>query len=121
MFEFSSSDDTAAFICKLDVAAFTGCTSPRLYTNVADGAHRFEVRAVDPEGRVNPTGAISDFTIDTRAPVASFDGQPAGRINTDTITVSFSADEGGVSFACRLDGSVSTGCSSPIELSDLTD
>jgi hypothetical protein len=62
-FTFSASQAGSAFACRLDGAAFAACTSPVTYTGLATGAHRFEVRATDPAGNVDPTPAAFLWTI----------------------------------------------------------
>ena len=41
------------FECRVDVADFSPCRSPRAYTGLAKGAHSFEVRVSTPDGRVS--------------------------------------------------------------------
>jgi hypothetical protein len=54
-FAFSSNEVGSTFECSLDGAAFTGCTSPKDYTNLSDGSHTFEVKATDTAGNVSQT------------------------------------------------------------------
>ena len=49
---FSSDDASAAIKCKLDGAAFAGCTSPAVFKNLASGAHTVVVQATDASGNV---------------------------------------------------------------------
>jgi acid phosphatase type 7 len=54
-FAFSSNEAGSTFECSLDGAAFTGCSSPKDYTNLSDGSHTFEVKATDTAGNVSQT------------------------------------------------------------------
>lgn len=70
-FAFSSPDDLAAtFECRLDAAAFALCQSPHTTAHLVDGAHRFEVRAVDALGNEDTTPASHSWTIDAVVGVA---------------------------------------------------
>ena len=63
-FEFSSDVFTATFECRLDGGAWTACASRQSYTDLADGSHTFEVRAVSPPGNPDTTPASHTWTID---------------------------------------------------------
>ena len=58
-FDFSSSDPTAVFMCSLDNASFTSCTS-ELAISVGTGSHTMLIEAIDPAGNVsNPLLTIT--------------------------------------------------------------
>jgi hypothetical protein len=63
--------DTAKLECRLDAAAFAACSSPTIYRELADGPHRFTVRAIDAPGNADPTPARRTFTVDTDIPVGN--------------------------------------------------
>jgi hypothetical protein len=54
-FTFSSSDATAGFQCRLDLGAFTACSSPYALSNLPNGDHTLQIRAVDPAGNADAT------------------------------------------------------------------
>lgn len=60
---FSSTEQPAGFLCKLDARRETKCGSPSTYAGLAPGSHTFKVRAVDQAGNADPTPAISRFAI----------------------------------------------------------
>jgi hypothetical protein len=62
-FTFSASEAGSRFRCRLDSAAFQGCTSPKAYSSLAGGTHQFRVRAIDRAGNLDPTPAIRNFTV----------------------------------------------------------
>jgi hypothetical protein len=67
-FGFSASGNSSGFECHLDRGAWQGCTSPHGLTGLPDGRHSFEVRAVNPAGRPDPTPARREWTVDTTGP-----------------------------------------------------
>jgi hypothetical protein len=69
-FQFSSSEP-ATFACSLDGAAFSSCSSPKVYVGLADGPHSFEVRGTDHVGN-------------TDAPPVSYSWQIAMPVAPDT-------------------------------------
>jgi Right handed beta helix region len=62
-FKFKASVDRSTFQCRLDGKTFAKCHSPQVYTGLKPGRHRFEVRALDSAGRVDPTPAKLKFTV----------------------------------------------------------
>ena len=116
-FAFSGSDDVTPsaqirFECRLDGGTFATCESPKLYSALTDGAHNFDVRALDAAGNADPTPASHSWTVDTTAPQTTIDAGPTGPTNDSTPTFSFSS-EAGASFQCRVDSAAFAACSSP--------
>ncbi len=62
-FSFSSDDPAAHFLCRIDGAAFSSCTSPATRAKLKLGPHRFSVRAVDAAGNTDPTPAARKFVV----------------------------------------------------------
>ena len=90
-FEFSHSDLAVIFDCSLDGTPFFLCTSPQLYTSLAEGAHSFQVRAVDLLGPGDP--AAHTWTIDLTPPVVVLSSPAAGSVTNDS-TPTFSGTAG---------------------------
>jgi hypothetical protein len=55
------------FECRLDGAAFGGCASPVAFTDLTEGPHTFDVRAVDGAGTPDPTPATNQFNVRPKA------------------------------------------------------
>jgi len=70
-FTFSSSERRSTFECKLDSSIYGACTSPKAYSGLAVGSHRFSVRAKDRAGNVDSTPAVRSWTISAVAPPPS--------------------------------------------------
>ena len=75
---YSSDDAAAAIKCKLDGAAFAGCTSPAVFKNLASGAHTVVVQATDASGNVG--SATRTFSV---APGAGNPHTPSGGDSAD--------------------------------------
>jgi hypothetical protein len=61
---FNSSIDGVTFECRTDGAAWNACASPFQLTDLADGVHTFEVRAIDPRTHLeDETPATSTFRV----------------------------------------------------------
>ncbi|HEX6709713.1 MAG TPA: Ig-like domain-containing protein [Rubrobacter sp.] len=67
-FTFISSESGSKFQCSLDGSLFSGCSSPKIFSNLTDGSHLFGVRAIDASENVDQSPAQRSFTVDTRAP-----------------------------------------------------
>jgi hypothetical protein len=117
-FTFSSSVAGVSFQCSLDGGAFAPCTSPASYTGLTDGAHVFDVRAVDASGNVDPTPGHAAWSIDATAPSAVIAAGPRERTSAARATFWFSAERG-ARLDCSLDGGAFARCSSPARYSGL--
>ncbi len=119
-----SADEDATFVCSLDGAEATACTSPTTHDDLALGGHTFTVTATDDAGNTDETPAQRDWTIveddpgDTTAPETTIDSGPSGEVTDTSATFVFSADEA-ATFVCSLDGGAATACTSPTTHDDL--
>jgi hypothetical protein len=59
---FSSSEAGSRFECKIDGGPFAPCVSP-FHKRLSFGHHRFEVRAADAAGNVDPTPAAASVAV----------------------------------------------------------
>ncbi len=84
----------------------------------AEGAYTVRLRATDTAGNV-AAPATRAFSVDTTAPNTSITAQPSDPTNATGASFSFSADEGGSTFECQLDGGGWSSCSSPKSYSGL--
>lgn len=68
-YQFNSPDDSnASFQCSLDSGAWSSCSSPKSYSQLAAGSHTFSVRAYDKGGNVDPTPAARTWTVEIQPP-----------------------------------------------------
>ena len=110
---FSDTEAGVHFQCQLDGSGFTACSSPQSYSGLADGAHTFQVRALDAAGNASSSTSYA-WTIDTTPPTVALTATPADPSNDPTPSFSFSASETGTTFQCRLDGGAWVSCTSPV-------
>lgn len=125
-FEFSSNEGTATFECRLDSSAdedWQVCSSPHTTEFLVDGAHTFEVRAVDTQERPDLTPAKVAFTVDTVLPVSNFTSGPedGDHINVNAPTFGFESSKPDSTFVCSLDGGPFVPCSSPHTTASLSE
>lgn len=114
-FTFGAAGSPESYQCRLSRADVTGawsaCTSPTTYTDLADGTYRFEVRATDAAGNTDPTPAYRGFAVDTTAPETSITSGPtAGSfLLSSSALLQLGSTEPGGTYSCSLNG-VSLGC-----------
>jgi hypothetical protein len=115
-FSFHSSEVGSTFQCSLTSGApdsFSACSSGKTYTNLANGAYTFKVRATDSAGNQG-TAAIYDWTVDnsladTTPPVTTIDTKPPDPSDSSTASFTYHANEPST-FECRLDGAPFAAC-----------
>ena len=73
-FTFSSNETGSTFECQLDGGGFSVCTSPKGYSDLSEGTHTFEVRAIDVLGNSDLSPASFSWTIDAVAPYTTLNG-----------------------------------------------
>jgi PKD repeat protein/glucose/arabinose dehydrogenase len=61
-FTFTSDEPDSTFLCSVDGAEATACTSP-LRVRVGGGSHTLEVTAVDADGNADPTPAVREWVV----------------------------------------------------------
>ena len=84
----------AGFQCRVDAAAFAGCTSPHTTAALADGTHTFQVRALAPSGAPDPTPASQTFVVDTTRPDTNITGGPINSVSSTTADVHVHVERG---------------------------
>src|SRR3954468_17234641 len=79
--EFGSSESGSTFLCSLDGATATACSSPHHLSGLGDGQHTFSVQAVDGFGNVDPSAATATWHVDLTPPDTLLTGQPPLHMN----------------------------------------
>jgi large repetitive protein len=107
---FTSNYASATYMCSLDGAVASACTSPKFFS-VGDGAHTFKVFGIDPWGEADAAGAIVNWTVDTIAPSTSL---TVNQNSNNNFTFTMTSNEGNSTFLCSFDGGSYQSCSSPL-------
>jgi hypothetical protein len=110
-FQFSSTDGTATFECKLDGGNWQSCTTGKAYTGLDDGSHTFSVRSHDAVNHTSAPATDTWAVADSGPPNATIDSGPADGVATDA-GFTFSVDESS-SFQCKLDTEAFAACGGP--------
>lgn len=66
-FGFTDSEAGVSFECRLNEGSYSVCVSPKSYSELADGPHTFDVRAVDAAGN-HSAAASHTWTVDVQGP-----------------------------------------------------
>ncbi|MGH2958283.1 MAG: hypothetical protein ACRDKE_01655 [Solirubrobacterales bacterium] len=118
-------DDTEAevtFECSDNGAAYSACTSPVNLSSLGEGARTFAVRTKDGATPANTGGASTiSWIVDTVAPPAPSVSGPSGVVGSSSAVITFTDTEAAVTFECSRDGGLYAACTSPVNLTGLTD
>jgi hypothetical protein len=128
-FSFSSQTAGATFQCRswlhgAPAPGFSSCSSPRQYSGLGNGTRRFEVRAVDPSGRVSASPAAWQYTLDTVGPTFRLPQTPPASTRSTSARFVINPEEILQGTAtCKLDTRPATACSGAdfVDYSGLTD
>ncbi|HUR50540.1 MAG TPA: hypothetical protein VMZ11_00280 [Mycobacteriales bacterium] len=111
------------YTCSLDGSAYSACASGKTYTNLADRAHTFALKAkISTPANSKASTYTYGWTVDTLAPLAPVVSPIAGPTSNRSAAVSFSDTDASVTgFTCALDGAAAVACTSPQGYSGLAD
>jgi len=113
IFSFSSSKEASTFECRLDNNSWQTCISPQEYSEVSDGSHLFEARAIDKNQNIDFTPAQYQWEVDTTSPLTEIILKPESLTNMESASFVFESSEENCSFNCRLDNGDWQECQSP--------
>ena len=116
---FSATESGATFECRLDQGEVFACESPHELTELAQGEHRFEVRATDASGNTDASWALWVWRVDLTAPTMTITAAPRAVTASRRALFSFAASEADVTYQCDLDGGGFEDCANPHRASAL--
>ncbi len=117
-FRYVSKDGGSKFECRLSPpeGSFQPCdTQPKVYSGLADGDYEFEVRSIDNAGNVQLVPTVFAWTVDNSLldetpPETSILSKPADPSTSPVATFTYSSNEPGSTFQCKLDSGSFSGC-----------
>ncbi len=109
-FAFSDAE-TVIFKCQLDGGGYSTCP-PASYSNLGEGSHTFDVKAVDSIGHESTVTSYT-WTIDTVHPLVTLIDKPPLLTNQTTASFSFSSNKPSSTYQCKLDTGSFGSCTSP--------
>jgi hypothetical protein len=136
-FTYESNEPGSTFECALDGGTFVSCPASGIsYSGLANGAHSFQVRAIDPSNNVDPTPAGYSFSVvltapppvppaptppsPTVSPDTRIGKKPPAKTTDRTPTFKFTSSQPGSSFQCSVDGKAYKRCRSPFTTKSLS-
>ena len=111
VFTFTSPDLSATFQCSLNGSAAAPCTSPVVYSGLADATRSLLIQAVDPAGNVDLLSHPISWTVDATPPDTTLQN-PGNIVAQDGPEFQFASTEPGSTFQCALDNQAFQACSS---------
>ena len=94
--------------------AWKPCKAPVVLNGFQNGAQSFEVRAIDPAGRVSVSRAWT-WVVDSIAPPVTIASAPLPTTVTTLASFSFGSNDRQATFRCSLDSGPWSACTSPTE------
>ena len=111
-FAFNSPDTTATFQCSLNGSPVQPCTSPVVYSGLADATRTLLIQAVDPAGNVDVQAQPITWTVDTTPPDTVL-ANPGNVVANRFPMFTFTATESGSTFQCAFNNAPFAACTSP--------
>lgn len=117
-FRYDSNEGGSKFECRLSPveSAFAPCDAqPKTYSSLADGKYEFAVLAIDPAGNAQPTPTVFPWTVDNSLldetpPETTILSKPTDPSTSPAATFTYSSNEPGSTFQCKLDGAAFNNC-----------
>jgi hypothetical protein len=122
---YTSAEAGGTMQCSLNGAAYTTCAASGFtISGLTDGPQTYSARQVDAAGNIGSVSSVG-WVVDTTPPPAPTVTRtsPASTPTTQTTaTITYSANEGGGTLQCSVDGGSFVACTgSPASLTSLTD
>lgn len=107
--------------CRLGDDPFVACSSPQQFAGLAEGAYRFEARAKDAQGRIDPSPLVVEWTVDRTPPETEITAGPEHPVH-GTAAFTFTSTEPDGSYECAFDSQAYKACRSgdPLDLKGLS-
>ncbi|WP_373048379.1 hypothetical protein [Vulgatibacter sp.] len=111
-FVLDCSESACTYACELDGTTIEECRSPVELTDLDDGAHRFEVRAIDAAGNAGDV-KFHEWNVVLSSPVVTLVERPGPITQATEARFGFTCSMEGCTFECALDDGALSPCTSP--------
>ncbi len=115
---FASNEPGTRFECSMDgVEWWAACGAPHPVDSAREGTHWLRVRAIDPQGNIDPTPARVDWMLDLTPPSTLITSRTPRTTSSNVLKLEFVGRDaiGVAGYECRLDGSAWAPCTSPYQ------
>ena len=119
-FTWTTTGSPTSVTCSLDGGVASSCTSPRSYSGLLAGTHRFVVAVSSSAGSSSAsyTWTVTSGSTST-APTVTVTSRPASSTTSTAASFAWTTTGSPTSVSCSLDGAAATACASPIAYSGL--
>jgi uncharacterized protein YkwD len=117
-FRWTTTGSPTSTTCSLDGGAATACTSPRSYSGLATGTHRFVVTVASSAGSSSASYSWAVSAAVAR-PTVTLTSAPAASTTSTSASFGWTTTGSPTSTTCSLDGGAGTACTSPRSYSGL--
>lgn len=117
-FSFTSTEK-GGFEYQLDSGKWENCSRNLELKDLKEGNHILKIRSVDEAGNTDPTPDLHSWKVDLTPPVAKM-GKFPPKVNIEVnAEFSFTSNEKGSTFICKLDDENWVGCKPPVRFDNL--
>jgi uncharacterized protein YkwD len=120
-FAWTTANSPTSVTCSLDGAAASSCASPKSYSGLAAGTHRFVVKVANAGGSnsASYSWTITTSTPTTSVPTVTLTSTPASSTTSTSASFGWTTTNSPTSVTCSLDGAAASSCTSPKAYSGL--
>lgn len=120
-FDANCDEDQCSYERRLDNGDWIKVDLPETITNLSEGPHIYELKAIDSAGNKDASAESVSWTIDISSPQTNFDTTPQASVTSKAATFTFSCHEPPCTFEGSLDGETWINVTNPHSRSNLSE